>query len=106
MLRVTTWIAGCLPRRHGDLIGSHVVRVPIEAVIVICNQNLWPLGADERNETADGLVEIGLVERIRMLVLRQAQHSGIAIAQKVKLTYAENRTGGLELASAHFAQIL
>jgi hypothetical protein len=53
-----------------------VVRVRVAALVVVVGEDhLGPLGADDAHQTPRGLVEVGLVEAIRMLVRRGAGHA-------------------------------
>ena len=68
-----------------------MVGVRIPGLVVAVRDDDLRLGpTDDRDQAADGFVEICLVEAVRMLVRRRVGHTGVAIAEHLDLVEADD----------------
>ncbi len=75
-LGIPVRVTGTIERQHRDVVHAQVVGMWVTGLIVaIGDDDLRLRPADDRDQTADCLVEIGLVEATGMLVRRRLRHA-------------------------------
>jgi hypothetical protein len=82
-LRVALGVAGGLEGGHRDLVGADVVGVRVAAALVVGQHHLGPLGPDDGDQPAGGLVQVGVGEGVGMAVGLAVGHARVAVAEPV-----------------------
>ena len=77
---------------HGDrkLVDKEMVRVWVPLVVVVAEHHLWPLGADDRHETFQDLIDVGVDESVRVRVRGRVGHPGVSISKHDDIGEPEN----------------
>ncbi len=104
LFRVPHRVAGAMECADADEMGPDVVGMAIPAELVVRGHDVRADPADEPDESADRLIDVGLPERPRVAVAGVVHHPGVAVAEIVPLGHAELAHRGLELAGADLAE--
>ena len=101
-IRIPAGVTGALECQHRDVVDAEVVGVRVPALVVAVGDDDLGLGAaDDRHQTSGRLVEVGLVERLRVLVRLGIRHPRVAVAEHHDLVEADDLRRRGELGAAH-----
>jgi hypothetical protein len=82
-----------------------VIGVVVALGLVVTENDLRLLLADDLDDLSDGLVGICVAERVRMFVGTGIRHARVAVPQVIDLFDAEDRAGGLEFRLADLVHL-
>ena len=84
----------------------HVIRVAVVPPLVVGDDHLRPLGADDRYHPCDGFVERGLMKAGGIVIVGGASHARIAITELDQPLDAQQPHGRIQFPCAHLDQVL
>ncbi len=70
-------------------------------VVAVGDDHLGPLTADDRDQPPGGLVDVGLMEAVRMVVRFGVGHARVAVAEHLDDVEADDLSGRRQFAGAH-----
>ena len=104
LLRIPGRVAGTRERPDRDVVGPDVVRVPVAAEVVVGRDDVGLVAADEPDQPAGGLVQVGLPEAARVAVPGPTHHVRVVVAEVLPLGHAEDAHRRLELGGPELAE--
>ncbi len=95
-------IAGTFECQHRDVVHPEVIGVRVAGLVVaVGDDHLRPLTADDRHQPARGLVDVGLVEAVRVVVRFGVGHARVAIAEHLDHVEADDLRRRRQFAGPH-----
>ena len=78
--------------------------MPVAAEVVVGGDDIGLVATDEPDETAGGLVEVGLPERARIVIAGATHHVRVVVAEVLPLGDAQHAHGPFQLDGPHLPE--